>query len=537
MNDIIKLILLNIILLYFLIKKEKYISILLIIILIIYSLYLKYGKILEGNDVLDEKKSEVKFMKMAKLDNLLSKLLNIYIHAEDDCDGEYTKFSPCDKKCGKTFKYKTFRVNEKEGVLGRCNHKDGERVKKECDISDGIYPCIIGQACDVDEDCKSGNCDPKTDKCVEKEVCSNKNLNLCNKEQCIDLNNQYSIPGQSYEYDESIDGVKCVLKDDETTDEETDDENNLDDINNIDYRSIINNTECSWYTTDRPEEESNNSGLITTGCEYINSKTIYLDKDKGEPYGIAQKILNNREKLYGLTEGTLNSGLYCIDPFKSISGDSVVGMTEPITENDEDDLTNNDICKVEINNINKMNNMVNGTCNPGYWPPLNFFKNGNASSIGISIDDICNRCDNGYKYDNDNASCTGCGSGSYVTQYSINGSGVYSPPNEEGGAGKINECTGIPKSSCQYLFDNDKKCNMYRVYDTDKNGSAVDPSEFNSVCCKKCPDGQLPKSPSEQTGEENNCIICMNAISQDIYSGHFVCSDLDGRGHYYIYNQ
>lgn len=502
MNDIIKLILLNIILLYFLIKKEKYISIILIIILIIYSLYLKYGKILEGNDVLDEKKSEVKFMKMAKLDNLLSKLLNIYIHAEDDCEGEYTKFSPCDKKCGKTFKYKTFRVYEKEGILGRCNHKDGERIKKECDISDGIYPCIIGQACDVNEDCKSGNCDPKTDKCVEKEVCSNKNLNLCNKEQCIDLNNQYSIPGQSYDYDESIDGIKCVLKDDET-DEETDDENNLDNINNIDYISIINNSECSWYTN-RPEEGSNNSGLITKGCKYINSKTIYLDKENN----IAKKILNNRETLYGLSEDTLDSGLYCIEPFKSIRLDSKIGMTEPITENNiEGDLNNNEICNVEIN----------GSCRPGYWPPLDFFKNGNASSIGISIDEICKRCDNGYKYENenDNVSCTECGSGSYLIQYSIDNDGVYSSPKEGGESGKINNCNELSKSSCKNLFDAHYKCNIYHVYDTDKNDLLSNPGEFKSVCCKLCNSGELPKSPLEQTSnvDENNCRHCANGIT------------------------
>ena len=92
MNNIIKLILLNLILFYFLIKKNKYISIVLIIILIIYTLFLKYNKNIEGNELIDEKKQEVKLMKMVNLDNVLEKLLNIYEDSNKDCIGEYSEY-------------------------------------------------------------------------------------------------------------------------------------------------------------------------------------------------------------------------------------------------------------------------------------------------------------------------------------------------------------------------------------------------------------------------------------------------------------
>ena len=74
MNDIIKVILLNIILIYFLIKKNKSISMFLIVVLFMYLLYLRGNKLLEGQGFIEEKKDEVKFMKMANLDRLLEKL-------------------------------------------------------------------------------------------------------------------------------------------------------------------------------------------------------------------------------------------------------------------------------------------------------------------------------------------------------------------------------------------------------------------------------------------------------------------------------
>ena len=229
MNDIIKVILLNFILIYFLIKKNKSVSMFLIVVLFMYLLYLRANKLLEGQSNIDEKKDEVKFMKMANLDRLLGKLLNVYEHSEEDCIGGYSDFTPCDKKCGITHKYKTYRVKRKAGLFGKsCVEEDGRRKKELCDESDGVYKCIIGESCQEDGDCETNNCDPKTNRCVPKKVCSNTNLDLCNKEECIDLNNHYDYAKREFKYDETEPGVKCKLEDKETDtdteDEEEDDE-------------------------------------------------------------------------------------------------------------------------------------------------------------------------------------------------------------------------------------------------------------------------------------------------------------------------
>ena len=162
---------------------------------------------------LDEAKSEVKFMKMANIDRLLSKLLNIYQHSEEDCIGGYSEFSECDKKCGITHKYKTYVVENQGGILGsNCIENDGRRKKKLCDKSDGVYPCIVGEYCQEDGDCKTNSCDPKTDKCVEERVCSNTNLDLCNKEDCLNLKNNNEYAGREFKYDEAESGIKCKLE-------------------------------------------------------------------------------------------------------------------------------------------------------------------------------------------------------------------------------------------------------------------------------------------------------------------------------------
>lgn len=211
MNDIIKLILLNSVLIYFVFKKNKMIYLSLLIIIFIYYLYLRSNNI-EGQS-LDEAKSEVKFMKMANVDRTLSKLLNIYQHSEEDCIGGYSEFSECDKKCGITHKYKTYVVENQGGILGsNCIENDGRRKKTLCDKSDGVYPCIVGESCQEDGDCKTNNCDPKTDKCVEERVCSNTNLDLCNKEDCLNLKNNNDYAGREFKYDEAESGVKCKLE-------------------------------------------------------------------------------------------------------------------------------------------------------------------------------------------------------------------------------------------------------------------------------------------------------------------------------------
>ena len=43
-----------------------------------------------------------------------------------------------------------------------------------------------------------------------------KQTDLCNKEECIDLNNHYDYAKREFKYDEAEPGVKCKLEDKET---------------------------------------------------------------------------------------------------------------------------------------------------------------------------------------------------------------------------------------------------------------------------------------------------------------------------------
>ena len=189
--NIFKLFILNMILLYFLRYNIKY-GVILLCITILYLLLLNNNNI-EGNNI-DDAKRELKYLDMLNIDRLLNKLVSSFEHSEQSCYGEYTNYSPCDKKCGKSYKYKTYRIERPAGILGTsCEQEDGFRKKKACDKDDGIYPCSVGDKCNVGEDCDTGNCDPTTGSCVTVKVCSDENLDLCDPLKCEDLNNQYDI--------------------------------------------------------------------------------------------------------------------------------------------------------------------------------------------------------------------------------------------------------------------------------------------------------------------------------------------------------
>ena len=198
--NLVKLFILNMIMIYFLKYNINY-SFIILFIMIIYLILLNQ-QIIEGNDMNDAKR-EFKYMEMANIDRLLNNLVGVYMNINEDCKGDYGKYSECDKKCGESYKYKTYRISNKGGIKGsRCIQEDGFRKRKLCDKSDNIFPCMVGDSCDGDKDCESGNCDPSTDTCTAVEVCSNEKLNLCDKFKCIDLNNQYDYTGKRFVYDD-----------------------------------------------------------------------------------------------------------------------------------------------------------------------------------------------------------------------------------------------------------------------------------------------------------------------------------------------
>ena len=513
MNDIIKVILLNFILFYFLIKKNKSLSMFLIVILFMYVLYLRGKKILEGQSLIEDKKDEVKFMKMANLDRLLSKMLNVYEHSEEDCIGGYSDFSPCDKKCGITHKYKTYRVERPAGIFGKsCLEEDGRRKKKLCDESDGIYKCIIGESCQEDGDCDSNNCDPKTDRCVAKRVCSNTNLDLCNKEECLDLNNHYDYAKREFKYDETESGIKCKLEDQETDSEEEEEEE--DDEVESGYDPVtVSLAECDLYYWLEKRTETGQDQLTSTECVLKIPNSVYLESVDDPKY-------QERLEKYGISNLEL-PGLYCnigkqykqnYSEQDSIE-DRLIGITEPISQSmiEEDFGNYNDLCRTPIYSIG--NTEQDGNCEDGYWPPYSYFDEVNNQYIDsriyskINISEMCGRCKNGWRK-LVSGECEACGEhGSPNNQYINSETGGEKvlegvDRNEMGqnascstGGDQINLNTYAKVSCISYKSNPGFQCiNNNQIWNSENENSEVyinDLNDFYNTCCKNCENNDI----------------------------------------------
>ena len=514
MNDIIKVILLNFILIYFLIKKNKSVSIFLIVVLFIYLLYLRGNKLLEGQINIDEKKDEVKFMKMANLDNLLGKLLNVYEDSEQDCIGGYSDFSPCDKKCGITHKYKTYRVEKKAGLFGEsCIEEDGRRKKELCDESDGIFKCITGESCQEDGDCETNNCDPKTDRCVPKKVCSNTNLDLCNKEECIDLNNHYDYAKREFKYDEAESGVKCKLEDKTDSEEEEEEDEMVDSGYDASKISLAQCESEFWLET----VESSGDQLTSSQCKLKIPSSVYYETEDIN--------LQERYQIYGIeAENAKGPGLYCKIGYKfdDHEGNEYLGVTDPITEEDFENLREGETIEGKCNaSFTKNNFNVNDgkvLCDEGYWPPLDYFKELKNLNIDVGnripINEMCLRCYNGYQYiigDEGNISCTACSTTTdNYNQWRVE-SNNYQIVDDTIPMGQNPNCfVGDPddgeefQGTCQNLIDLGYSCTENN-YKEKKNGdgnfetsSPIDPTDFLTQCCKACESNERFNSSSEE---------------------------------------
>ena len=526
MNDIIKLILLNLVLIYFVYKKNKIIYLSLLIIIFIYYLYLRSNNI-EGQS-LEEAKSEVKFMKMANIDRLLSKLLNIYQHSEEDCIGGYSEFSECDKKCGITHKYKTYVVENQGGILGNsCIENDGRRKKKLCDKSDGVYPCVVGEFCQEDGDCETNNCEPKTDKCVEERVCSNTNLDLCNKEDCINLNINYDYAEREFQYDEAESGIKCKLEE-----KKGNNNNNNNNNNGSDGAYDISSLPDAQCESEYFLKKSETMEGLADECQLKMPNSVYFETD--DDPGLVK-----RNETYGKP---MVPGLYCKIGYKYYPDihaeddiDENLGVFEPIpedvllpTEETTDDLGK--YCKDFIRNdkstpvVDKLS--PNHTCVEGYWPPLSYFINKDNLNLGpvglgVPIDEMCKRCDNGFKkVDETCMECTEFSSlGKIRNQYKKDNLGYRAA--DGGYFGKKTDCN-IPSSpvtpttlKCGELREGGMKCpdNM-----AEKSGDST-ATTYRHECCEQCPRGTRVERGAKNEGEGSKpeCTPCPAGKEQDRY--------------------
>ena len=559
MNDIIKVILLNFILIYFLIKKNKSVSMFLIVVLFIYLLYLRANKLLEGQTNIDEKKDEVKFMKMVNLDRLLGKLLNVYEYSEEDCIGGYSEFSPCDKKCGITHKYKTYVVERKAGLFGKsCIEEDGRRKKELCDESDGVYKCIIGESCQEDGDCDSNNCDPKTDRCVPKKVCSNTNLDLCNKEECIDLNNHYDYTKREFKYDEAEPGVKCKLEDKET-DTETEDEEEDDEELGTEYDpDKISLEQCDsegnfWLYKDEDRTDT----LTSVECKLKIPGSVYYADESDER-------LRKRNQIYGTPlDNQMGPGLYCKIgyQFDPDFGNNLKGVTQPIESEDLEGANSNTLrgyCTVNYYD----NSMTLGDevlCSRsdggGYWPPLKYFTDlnnlGKDEQDIIPITEMCSRCKNGYSLNGE--ICTSCGSDirNNYNQWVQDEDGKYErPPDSTIDIGKNALCnvgdsgsSGPLQDTCENLQNNlSVNCESIYAIPSFPTNTYVSADRFFTDCCTYCDNNKyLYSNPLDDSvsckvceagkiqntlGMRRECIYCPYNTYRP--SGSLTCSSCPG---------
>ena len=516
--NILKLFILNMILLYFLRYNIKF-GIILLCITIVYLLLLNSDNI-EGNNIEDAKR-ELKYLDMLNINRLLNQLTNVFEHSEEDCYGDYTNYGACDKKCGKSYKYKTYRIKRPGGILGaKCEQEDGFREKNECDKDDGIYPCKVGDKCNMGEDCDSGNCDPKTHTCVTVKVCSDENLDLCDPLKCEDLNNQYDITGKHYVYD--LGDKICKLKPKEI------DKNNK---NNDEKKQKINlpaNLKCPEWMEQDGEQSTGTSKV----CKMINNDTVYLKDDE----------LKTRKSKYGI-DAVLDPGLYCKEGYKfyplvengdvhSQDDNEEVGVKTPIENVSPNEIRRG--CKVLINGAQNASTTYvskqkdgdqygssdpSWPCETGYWPPLQFFKdNINLKQVDIGhkipINDMCKRCDNGYVYDSTKNVCNSQDDCTKNNQYTLMSEGAYieTPIYTYDEIGKNTGCTdiggGTPynKTSCT-IWASTFKCPAGTHLE---KGDGGDGEASHKTCCRPCPLGTY-------NDKVNTSASCLNAGP-----GHYV---------------
>ena len=126
--------------------------------------------------------------KISTLNKLLNKLLGNILNDEQDCIGGFSEYSKCNKSCGNAYQTRTYNVKQKRGKNGKaCPHDDGYEEKKLCNLD---Y-CQLGDLCKENADCESGNCNPNSTRCENMVPCSKENVHVCNKNECINLNDEY----------------------------------------------------------------------------------------------------------------------------------------------------------------------------------------------------------------------------------------------------------------------------------------------------------------------------------------------------------
>ena len=194
MNDYIKLIIFNVIMIFLSFSFKKYIIIFYVFLLLFmlsYEMILK-NKIIEGNfqeelfkslDNLDYNKPTLK-LPIEKMTLILEKMLE-KITGEDmfnkknKCKGEFIINKLTDKTCGDGFNERVYKILDKGD--GDCLHSELYKEKVP------LRPCGYAEKCVKDLDCKSNKCNEGL--CDFELECNETMLSGCSYDSCMALNN------------------------------------------------------------------------------------------------------------------------------------------------------------------------------------------------------------------------------------------------------------------------------------------------------------------------------------------------------------
>ena len=125
--------------------------------------------------------------KISTLNKLLDRLLGRIVSDNQDCVGSFGKYSECDKSCGSNaFQTRKYNITQQRGKNGKdCPFVDGYEEKLRCNLDE----CQMGDICENNSDCETGNCNPDSTRCENMVPCDSDNFHICNENQCINLNN------------------------------------------------------------------------------------------------------------------------------------------------------------------------------------------------------------------------------------------------------------------------------------------------------------------------------------------------------------
>ena len=194
MNDYIKLIIFNVIMIFLSFSFKKYIIIFYVFLLLFmlsYEMILK-NKIIEGNfqeelfkslDNLDYNKPTLK-LPIKKMTLILEKMLEKIsggdiFKEQNKCKGEFIINKLTDKTCGDGFNERVYKILDKGD--GDCLHSELYKEKVP------LRPCGYAEKCVKDLDCTSNRCNEGL--CDFELECNETMLSGCSYDSCMALNN------------------------------------------------------------------------------------------------------------------------------------------------------------------------------------------------------------------------------------------------------------------------------------------------------------------------------------------------------------